>query len=40
MNTNEKIQYLVTKLSLNEHPEGGYYKEVYRSKGIIAKDNL
>ena len=26
---------LINKLNLQAHPEGGYYKETYRSKGII-----
>lgn len=38
--TNQKIDYLASKLNLISHPEGGFYKEVYRSEGIINKDNL
>lgn len=30
------MQELVKKLGLLPHPEGGFYKEVYRSKGIIT----
>ena len=26
---------LINKLNLQAHPEGGYYKETFRSKGII-----
>lgn len=33
----ERINELVTKLDLQEHVEGGFYKETYRSSGIIAK---
>lgn len=28
---NAKAQYYIEKLDLKKHPEGGYYKEVYRS---------
>ncbi len=28
---NDKAKYYIEKLDLNKHPEGGYYKEVYRS---------
>ena len=31
----ERIQALITTLGLQPHPEGGYFKEVYRSKGMI-----
>lgn len=34
------IQELIQKLDLQPHPEGGYFKEVYRSKGSIAKSYL
>lgn len=30
---------LIKIFQLQFHPEGGYYKETYRSKGIIEKDN-
>jgi len=33
----EKIS---NKLQMQPHPEGGYFKETYRSKGIINKSNL
>ena len=36
----ERIQYLVSKLGLQEHPEGGFYKETYRSEGIIPAESL
>ncbi len=31
---------LIDFFDLKEHPEGGYFKEVYRSKGEILKQNL
>ncbi len=31
MNTQERIKELIEKLALLPHPEGGYYKETYRS---------
>ncbi len=31
---------LIKQLSLQPHPEGGFYKEVYRSAGRIAASNL
>ncbi len=31
---------IVNKLNLIEHPEGGFYKEEYRSKGILPQSNL
>ncbi|UPT67074.1 MAG: cupin domain-containing protein [Sphingobacteriales bacterium JAD_PAG50586_3] len=37
---NAKIEELVTHLQLQPHPEGGYYKEVYRSAGIIQQAAL
>lgn len=33
-----RINELVEKLNLHPHPEGGYYTEVYRSEGIIEKE--
>ena len=32
--------YWVQKLGLQPHPEGGFYKEIYRSAEVIPKDNL
>ena len=37
MNTAEKI---IDRLNLQPHPEGGYFKEVYRSSDIIEADAL
>lgn len=31
----EKAQYWIDCLKMNAHPEGGYYKEVYRSPEIV-----
>ncbi len=36
----DKIQSLVTQLGLLPHPEGGYYKEVYRSEEVIPASAL
>lgn len=33
----QKIQILVEKLKLSAHPEGGYFKETYRSFGKISE---
>jgi len=33
-------QYWIEKLGLEKHPEGGYFKEVYRSEEIIPKQSL
>ncbi|WP_298514699.1 cupin domain-containing protein [uncultured Kordia sp.] len=37
---NQEIQTLVESLQLLPHPEGGFYKEVYRSEKVIAKAAL
>lgn len=37
---NIKIDQLVNKLNLLPHPEGGFYKEVYRSNNLISKELL
>jgi len=37
MNTREGI---INKLKLQPHPEGGYFKETYRSEGIIQASSL
>ncbi|WP_299552108.1 cupin domain-containing protein [Seonamhaeicola sp.] len=34
------IQDIITKLELLPHPEGGYYKETYRSEGFISEYDL
>lgn len=37
---NEKAKYYINKLKLISHPEGGYFREVYRSGEFIEIDNL
>lgn len=37
---NQTIKELVENLNLLPHPEGGFYKEVYRSEGVIPQANL
>lgn len=32
--------YWIEKLGLEAHPEGGYYREMYRSQTVIKKDEL
>ncbi|WP_435625128.1 cupin domain-containing protein [Flagellimonas sp.] len=34
------IEILIKKFNLAPHPEGGYFKETYRSAGTISKDAL
>lgn len=36
----DKVQKLVKKLDLLPHPEGGYYKEMYRSTELIEQNAL
>lgn len=33
-------QEIIDKLNLQEHPEGGYFKETYRSEGMIPEASL
>ncbi|MEQ6123377.1 cupin domain-containing protein [Pseudotenacibaculum sp. MALMAid0570] len=33
-------QNIINKLELQEHPEGGYFKETYRSSGVIPNNVL
>jgi len=33
-------QYFIDKLELTKHPEGGYYKEIYRSEEILSEKGL
>lgn len=35
-----EIQTIIKQLNLQPHPEGGYFKETYRSQGSISKENL
>lgn len=39
MNTADRIHYLVEKLELLPHPEGGFYKETYRSSHTTLNGN-
>jgi hypothetical protein len=34
---NQAAQQLITHFDLQEHPEGGYFKETYRSEGVIPE---
>ncbi|MCW5520493.1 cupin domain-containing protein [Aureitalea sp. L0-47] len=36
----DKVQEIIKALDLNPHPEGGYYRETYRSEGTIPKEVL
>lgn len=36
----KSIDYWLDKLELEPHPEGGYFKEIYRSEDIIKKSAL
>ena len=35
-----EAENIIKNLGLQPHPEGGYFKETYRSKGLISEDNL
>ena len=35
-----EIEQIINQLELKAHPEGGYFKETYRSTGIIKTDSL
>ncbi len=35
---NEKTRYYIDKLDLKKHPEGGYYREIYRSAEVFSID--
>jgi len=34
-----KAKYYITNLNLEKHPEGGYFKETYRSDEIVSIDD-
>ncbi len=34
------IDFIINQLNLQPHPEGGFYKEVYRSKEVITREFL
>jgi hypothetical protein len=36
----QTAEYWINKLQLIKHPEGGYYREVYRSHEFVHKKNL
>lgn len=36
----EKVKYYIDKLQLFPHPEGGYYREVYRAGEMILAEHL
>jgi predicted cupin superfamily sugar epimerase len=36
----KKIEEIISKLNLEPHPEGGFFKETYRSAGEINLDSL
>lgn len=36
----KKLEQIVKQLDLKPHPEGGYFKETYRSIGFIASQSL
>ena len=40
METKDRIKLLKEALALTKHPEGGYFKEVYRSVGEIPAETL
>ena len=35
-----EVENIIKTLELQPHPEGGYFKEMYRSSGRISQDNL
>lgn len=37
---NHEVHYRVKQLGLQPHPEGGYFREVYRSNETITKEGL
>jgi hypothetical protein len=39
MSTYDRVKFLVSKLQLTAHPEGGFYKETYRSTKSISSEN-
>ncbi len=36
----KRIDEIIASLNLSPHPEGGYYRETYRSGGSISENNL
>jgi hypothetical protein len=39
MNSTERVKFLVEHLQLSPHPEGGFYKETYRSTETLLSEN-
>jgi len=37
---NQRVKYWVEHLEMDNHPEGGYYKETYRSSDYITADGF
>jgi predicted cupin superfamily sugar epimerase len=37
---NEKVKFYLTQLNLKPHPEGGYFREVYRSDETVQEKCL
>lgn len=37
---NTQIQEIIDRLDLQPHPEGGFYRETYRSSGAISSESL
>ena len=35
-----EVNYIIKKLNLKRHPEGGYFKEIYRCDELIQKESL
>jgi len=35
-----RLDQIIRKLDLKPHPEGGFFRETYRSAGVISHDNL
>jgi predicted cupin superfamily sugar epimerase len=36
----QEAQFIIDRLGLEKHPEGGYYRETYRSEESIVEENL
>ena len=36
----KRVEKIVQKLDMKPHPEGGFFKETYRSNGVIPKEAL
>lgn len=38
MTLSEKTQQIISSLNLEQHPEGGYYRETYRSEMVLESE--